>query len=153
AFIVDFDSRGLASTELDEVIHDDRVLHPTAAGYIDVLDPGETVRVRKHFVASNPGVYTNTVQINTLTERPDLLLPVAWETIRLHVLPAPPPDLGISVSVDQPRVNVGEYALFIVTVTNRAAQPALRVAVRETDAVDSGLALEVVRGYSPSGDD
>ena len=46
------------------------------------------------------------------------------EIIRLQVLPGPPPDLAISVNVDKTQVDVGEYAIFIVTVTNRAAQPA-----------------------------
>jgi uncharacterized repeat protein (TIGR01451 family) len=151
--VVDYDSHGLAQADLDEVIHADRVLRPTFAGYIDVVDPGETVTVRKHFVASTPGVYTNTVQIGTSAERPDLLLPIAVETVRLHVLPALPPDLAISVSVDKPQVNVGEYALFIVTVTNRAAQPALGVSVRETDAPDVGFAIETVRSSGPNGDD
>jgi uncharacterized repeat protein (TIGR01451 family) len=151
--IVDYDSNGLDSADLDEVIHNDRVLRPTFAGYIDVVDPGETVSVRKHFVASNPGFYTNTAQINTLAERPDLLLPIAAETIRLHVLPVPPPDLAISVRVDKPQVDVGEYAIFIVTVTNRAAQPALAVSVRETDAPDVSFAIETVRSYGPGGDD
>src|SRR5262249_22827772 len=71
----------------------------------------------------------------------------------LHVLPTPPPDLAISVSVDQPQVNVGDYALFIVTVTNRAAQPALGVIVSETGAADTGFAFETVRSYGPTGDD
>jgi uncharacterized repeat protein (TIGR01451 family) len=151
--ILDYDSHGLAPAELDEVIHNDRVLRPTFAGYIDVVDPGETVTLRKHFVAATPGIYTNIAQITTLAERPDLLMPVAVETVRLHVLPAPPPDLGISVSVDKPQVNVGEYALFIVTVTNLATQPALAVLVSETDAADSGSALETVCSYGPGGDD
>jgi uncharacterized repeat protein (TIGR01451 family) len=47
-------------------------------------------------------------------------------------LPGPPPDLAISVNVDKPQVNVGEYAIFVVTVTNRAAQPAFAVTVRES---------------------
>ena len=68
-------------------------------------------------------------------------MPIAAETIRLHVLPGPPPDLAITVNVDKPQVNVGEYAIFIVTVTNRAAQPAFNVFVRETDAADTGLRL------------
>jgi uncharacterized repeat protein (TIGR01451 family) len=65
----------------------------------------------------------------------------------------PPPDLAISVSVDKPQVNVGEYALFFVTVTNRADRPALGVTVRETDAADTGYAFETVRSYGPAGDD
>jgi len=151
--IVDYSPQGLEPTELDEVIHANRVMRPGVPGYIDVVDPGETVRVRKHFVASTPGEYTNTVRINTSAERPDLLLPIAAETIRLRVLPAPPPDLAISVGVDRPQVNVGEYAIFIVTVTNRAAQPAVGVTVRETDALESGYAIETVRSYGPDGDD
>ncbi len=151
--LVSYSPQGLDPADLDEVIHADRVLRPSTAGYIDVVDAGETVRVRKHFVATSPGVYTNTVEISTPAERPDLLQPIAVETIRVHVLPAPPPDLAISVSVDKPQVDVGEYAIFIVTVTNRAAQPALGVTVRETDAADTGFAFETVRSYGPSGDD
>jgi uncharacterized repeat protein (TIGR01451 family) len=150
---VHYSPNGLDPADLDEVIHADRVFRPTTAGYVDQVDPGETVRLRKHFIASTPGVYTNTVEIDSLAERPDLLMPIAVETIRVHVLPAPPPDLAISVSVDQQQVNVGEYALFIVTVTNRAAQPALGVIVRETDAPDIGFAFETVRSYGPNGDD
>ncbi|HZF72861.1 MAG TPA: hypothetical protein VEZ51_05485, partial [Gemmatimonadaceae bacterium] len=71
----------------------------------------------------------------------------------LNVLPGPPPDVGISVNVDKPQVNVGEYAIFVVTVTNRAAQPAVGVMVRETDAFDANFAFETVRSYGPSGDD
>jgi uncharacterized repeat protein (TIGR01451 family) len=150
--LVDYDSRGLIIAELDEVIHADRVLRPGGYGYIDVVEPGETVRLRKHFVASIPGAYTNWAEITTSSERPDLLRPIAWEAIRLQVLPGSPPDLGISVNVDKPQVNVGEYALFIVTVTNRAAQPAVTVMVRETDAFDANFAFETVRSYGPSGD-
>jgi uncharacterized repeat protein (TIGR01451 family) len=150
--LVDYDSRGLTLAELDEVIHPDRVLRPGAYGYIDVVEPGETVRLRKHFVASIPGAYTNWAEITTSSERPDLLRPIAWEAIRLHVLPGPPPDLAISVNVDKPLVNVGEYAIFVVTVTNRAAQPAVAVMVRETDALDGDFAFETVRSYGPSGD-
>jgi uncharacterized repeat protein (TIGR01451 family) len=151
--LVDYDSPGLTIAELDEVIHADRVLRPSAFGYIDVVEPGETVRLRRHFVASTPGVYTNWAEITTSSERPDLLRPIAWEAIRLQVLPGPPPDLGISVNVDKPQVNVGEYAIFVVTVTNRAAQPALAVMVRETDAFDANFAFETVRNYGPLGDD
>ena len=151
--LVDYDSPGLTLAELDEVIHPDRVLRPSAVGYIDVVEPGETVRLRKHFVASIAGVYTNWAEITTASERPDLLRPIAWEPIRLHVLPGPPPDLAISVNVDKPQVNVGEYAIFVVTVTNRAAQPALGVTVRETDALDADFAFETVRSYGPLGDD
>jgi uncharacterized repeat protein (TIGR01451 family) len=151
--LVNYSSQGLDAADLDEVIHADRVLRPGVTGYIDVVDPGETVIVRKHFVASTPGIYTNTAEISTAAERPDLLLPIAVEKIRVHVLPAPPPDLAISVSVDKPQVNVGEYTIFIVTVTNRTAQPAFSVSVRETDAVDSGFAFETVRSYGPNGDD
>jgi uncharacterized repeat protein (TIGR01451 family) len=154
ALIVDFDIYGLASTDLDEIIHADRVVRPTIPGYIDVVDPGETVTVRKHFVASISGFYTNTVEIKTSFERPDLLMPIAAETVLLHVLPAPNlPDLAIAVNVDTPQVNVGEYALFIVTVTNRTAQPALNVSVSETDPAESGFAFETVRSYGPNGDD
>jgi hypothetical protein len=151
--LVHYAPQGLNPGDLDEVIHADRVLRPGTSGYIDGVDPGETVRLRKHFVASTPGTYTNAAEIDTSAERPDLLLPVAVETIRVHVLPAPPPDLGISVSVDQPQVNVGEYAVFIVTVTNRAAQPAVGVSISETDAGDAGFAFETVRSYGPNGDD
>src|SRR5262249_344379 len=80
--IVQYDPPGLTGAELDEVIHGDRVLRPGVGGYIDVVDPGETVTLRKHFVASFSGFYTNFAQINTLSERPDLLLPIAWETTR-----------------------------------------------------------------------
>jgi hypothetical protein len=151
--LVDFASHGLALADLDEIIHADRVLRPDTAGFIDVVDPGETVTVRKHFIAALPGVYTNIAEIDTLAERPDLALPIAVETVRLHVLPAPPPDLGISVTVDQSQVNVGEYAIFIVTVTNRAAQPAVGVNVHETDSFESDFASETVRSYGPYGDD
>src|SRR6266571_515326 len=151
--IVDYDSHGLTAAELDEVIHADRVLRPGASGYIDVVDPGETVRLRKHFIASFSGLYTNLAEITISSERPDLLLPSAVETTRLHVLPGPPPDLAISVNVDKPQVNVGEYAIFIVTVTNRAAQPALAVTVRETDSLDADFAIETARSYGPLGDD
>lgn len=150
---VDYDSQGLAAADLDEVVHADRVVRPQFGGYIDVLQPGETVRVRKHFVASTPGLYTNVAQIKLSFERPDLLLPIATETIWLHVLPGPPPDLAIMVNVDKSQVNVGEYAIFIVTVTNRAAQPAFNIWVRETDAADTGFAFETVRNYGPFGDD
>jgi uncharacterized repeat protein (TIGR01451 family) len=71
----------------------------------------------------------------------------------VYLLPGPPPDLAISVTVDKPQVNVGEYAIFVVTVTNRAAQPAFAVIVRETDALDADFALETVRSYGPGGDD
>src|SRR6185503_8749715 len=74
-------------------------------------------------------------------------------TIRLHVLPGPPPNLAISVNVDRPQVNVGEYAIFFVTVTNLAAQPAFNVIVREPHSVDVDQALETVRSYGPGGDD
>jgi len=57
------------------------------------------------------------------------------------------------VNVDKPQVNVGEYAIFIVTLTNRAAQPVLAVTVRETDALDANFAFETVRSYGPLGDD
>src|SRR4029079_1297132 len=60
-------------------------------------------------------------------------------------------DLGIAVNVDKSQVNVGESAIFIVTVTNRAAQPAVNLVVRETDAADAGFAFEGVRGYGPNG--
>src|SRR5262249_30590362 len=76
---VHYSPQGLEASELDEVIHADRVVRPTTAGYIDVVDPGETVRLRKHFVASTPGVFTNTVEIDTSAERPDLLMPIATE--------------------------------------------------------------------------
>src|SRR5205814_7833763 len=137
----------------DEVIHADRVLRPGAQGYIDIVAPGETVRLRKHLFASYAGNFTNAAEITVSYERPDLLLPIATETIRLHVLPGPPPDLAISVNVDKPQVNVGEYAIFVVTVTNRAAQPAFSVSVRETDAFDVNSAFETVRSYGPFGDD
>jgi uncharacterized repeat protein (TIGR01451 family) len=150
---VDYDSRGVSIAELDEVIHPDRVLRAGVSGLIDVVDPGETVRLRKHFVAATPGLYTNLAQIIGSSERPDLLMPIAAETIRLHVLPGSPPDLGIVVSVNKPQVNVGEYALFIVTVTNRAAQPALAVTVNESDSLETDFALETVRSYGPLGDD
>jgi uncharacterized repeat protein (TIGR01451 family) len=150
---VNYDSLGLTVADLDEVIHADRVLRPGTFGYIDVVEPGETVHLRKHFVASRPGLYTNWAQITISAQRPDLLSPIAWEAIRLNVLPGPPPDLGISVTVDKPEANVGEYAIFIVTVTNRAAQPALAVRVRETDAYEANFAFETVRSYGPSGDD
>jgi uncharacterized repeat protein (TIGR01451 family) len=150
--LVEYESRGLTLAELDEVIHADRVLRPGAYGYIDVVESGETVRLRKHFVASIPGVYTNWAEITTSSERPDLVRPIAWEAIRLQVLPGSPPDLAISVNVDKPQVNVGEYAIFVVTVTNRAAQPAVGVMVRETDAFDANFAFETVRSYGPSGD-
>jgi len=150
---VNYSSPGLDASELDEVIHADRVLRPGTSGYIDVVEPGETVRVRKHFTASAAGVYTNAAEITTSYERPDLLLPIATEMIRLKVLPGPPPDLAISVNVDKPQVNVGEYAIFVVTVTNRAAQPALAVIVREPDSLDTDFGLETVRSYGPGGDD
>ena len=150
---VDYSSLGLDSADLDEVIHGDRVLRSGYSGYIDIVEPGETVRLRKHFVGSIAGVYTNEAQITTSYERPDLLLPIASETIRLRVLPGPPADLAISVNVDKPQVNVGEYAIFIVTVTNRAAQPAFGVVVRESDLWDTDYALETVRSYGPGGDD
>jgi len=133
---VDYSSFGLVAADLDEVIHADRTLRPGYNGYIDIVNPGETVRLRKHFSASQSGDYTNDAQIAISYERPDLLMPIAVETIRLHVGPGAPPDLGISVNVDKPQVNVGEYAIFVVTVTNRAAQPAFSVGVRETDAGD-----------------
>lgn len=150
---VSYGSPGLEAAEFDEVIHADRVLRPGVAGFIDVVEPGETVRLRKHFVASLAGVYTNAAEITSSSERPDLFSPVAAETIRLHVLPGPPPDLAISVNVDRPQVNVGEYAIFVVTVTNRAAQPALAVIVREPDSLDTDFGLETVRSYGPGGDD
>lgn len=150
---VNFETRGLSAVDLDEIIYPDRVERPTVAGYIDVLKPGETVRVRKFFVGSDSGLHTNVAEIITSRERPDLLTPIATETVRLQVLPCPPPDLAISVNVDKPQVNVGEYAIFIVTITNRAAEPALGVWVRETDGVAADLALETVRSYGPYGDD
>jgi uncharacterized repeat protein (TIGR01451 family) len=146
-------SLGLDPAAFDEVVHADRVLRPGISGYIDVVEPGETVLVRKHFAASIAGSYTNAVEIASAFERPDLLMPIATEAIRLNVVPGPPPDLAISVSVDQSQVSVGEYAIFIVTVTNRAMHPAFAVVVRETDALDAGLALETVRSYGPLGDD
>jgi len=149
---VDYSSFGLDSAELDEVIHADRVLRPGISGYIDIVEPGETVRLRKHLIASFSGVYTNAAEISVSYERPDLLLPIAEEVIRLHVLPGPPSDLAIAVNVDKPQVNVGEYAIFIVTVTNRAAQPAFAVTVRESDGFDTDFALETVRSYGPGGD-
>ncbi len=151
--LVNYYSPGLAIADFDEVIHADRVERPQTGGFIDVLQPNETVVVRKHFVASIPDLYTNTADIEIALERPDLLTPIATETIRLQVLPGPPPDLAVTVNVDQPQVNVGEYAIFIVTLANRAAQPALNVVVRETDAADTGLAFETVRSYGPLGDD
>ncbi len=150
---VNYSSLGLDTAELDEVIHADRVLRPGASGFIDVVEPGETVRLRRHFVASIAGVYTNFAELGTSYERPDLLTPIAWEAIRLRVLPGPSPDLAISVNVDRPQVNVGEYAIFVVTVTNRAAQPAFAVTVREPDGYDTDFALETVRSYGPGGDD
>jgi hypothetical protein len=150
---VSYGSLGLEAAEYDEVIHADRVLRPGLSGYIDVVEPGETVLLRKHFVASLAGAYTNAAEITAAYERPDLLVPIATETIRLRVLPGPPPDLAISVNVDKPQVNVGEYAIFFVTVTNRAAQPALAVIVREPHSVDVNQALETVRSYGPGGDD
>src|SRR6185436_4101401 len=150
--LVDYDSRGLATAERDEIIHVDRTERPTAGGFIDVLQANETVLVRRHFVASTPGSYTNYAKINLANERPDLLMPIAWEPIILHVLPGPPPDLGITVNVDKSQVNVGEYGIFIVTVTNRAAQPAFNVSVRETDAANADFAFETVRSYGPGGD-
>jgi hypothetical protein len=150
---VNYSSLGLAPSELDEVIHADRVLRPGASGYIDIVESGETVLLRRHFYASYAGNYTNAAEITISYERPDLLMPIAAETIRLHVLPGPPPDLAIGVNVDKPQVNVGEYAIFVVTVTNRAAQPALGVIVRETDAFDVDSAFETVRSYGPYGDD
>jgi uncharacterized repeat protein (TIGR01451 family) len=151
--LVHYSPQGLNPAEADEVIHADHVVNPPVAGYIDEVGAGETVTLRKHFVASTPGVYTNIAEIEGSGERPDLLLPIAGETIRVHVLPGAPPDLGISVSLDKPQVNVGEYALFIVTVTNRSAQPAVNVTVRETDAPDTRFAFEAVRNYGPLGDD
>jgi hypothetical protein len=150
---VDYSSFGLDSADLDEVIHADRVLRSGSSGYIDVVEPGETVRLRRHFVASTSGVYTNFAELTTSYERPDLLLPIAWEAIRLRVLPGPPPDLAISVNVDRPQINVGDYAIFVVTVTNLAAQPAFAVTVREPDGFDTDFALETVRSYGPGGDD
>lgn len=151
--VVDYNSQGLAIADLDEVIHGDRVLRPGYSGYIDVVEPGETVRLRRHFVATKAGLHVDNAQVNSSFERPDLLVPIAAETIQLQVQPGPPPDLAISVSVDKPQVNVGEYAIFIVTIANRAAQPALAVTVRETEALDTGLAFETVRNYGPLGDD
>jgi hypothetical protein len=150
---VSYSPPSLDASELDEVIHADRVLRPGVSGFIDIVEPGETVRLRKHFVASAGGVYTNAAEIALAYERPDLLLPIATEMVRLHVLPGPPPDLAISVNVDKPQINVGEYAVFVVTVTNRAAQPALAVIVRESDSLDTDFALETVRSYGPGGDD
>src|SRR6185369_3335006 len=140
-------------SDLDEVIHADRTLRPGYNGYIDIVDPGETVRLRKHFSASRSGNFTNDAQIAISYERPDLLMPIATETIRLHVGPGAPPDLAISVKVHTNQVNVGEYAIFVVTVTNRAAQPAFSVGVQETDAGDVNNAFETVRSYGPTGDD
>jgi len=151
--LVDYDSPGLITAELDEVIHADRVVRPQVSGYIDVLQPNETVTVRKHLLASRPGFYTNATQITLSIERPDLLLPIAAKDIRLQVLPGTSPDLAITVNVDKSQANVGEYAIFIVTVTNRAAEPAFSVWVRESDAVDTGYAFETVRSYGPDGDD
>lgn len=148
-----FSSPGLTPTGTDEVIHADRVEHPALAGFIDVLQPGETVQVRRKFTAACAGTYATAATLHPPFERPDLLSPVATEVIRLQVLPLPPPDLNITVNVDPPQVNVGEYALFTVTVINRGAQPALSVAVRETEVVDTGLAFETVRSYGPYGDD
>ncbi len=151
---VSYGSLGLDVADYDEVIHANRTLRPGTSGYIDVVEPGETVLLRKHFVATIAGVYTNAAEINTAYERPDLLLPIATETIRLHVLPGPlPPDLAISVNVDKPQANVGEYTIFIVTVTNRAAEPAFNVIVRETASFDVDSAFETVRSYGPGGDD
>ena len=152
SIFVDYSCRGLDSSELDEVIHADRTLRPGASGYIDIVEPGETVRLRRHFVASFAGAYTNSAEIALSYERPDLLMPIATEIIRLNVLPGPPPDLAISVTVDKPQVNVGEYAIFVVTVTNRAAQPAFGVTVRETDSFDVDTAFESIRSYGPEGD-
>ena len=154
SFFVDFDSTGLILADLDEVIHNDRVDRPTFAGYINVLQAEETAVLRKHFIASLPGDYTNYAQIKLSSERPDLIMPIAWEAVRLHVLPGLPPDLAIALNVDKSTINVGEYAIFIVTVTNRADQPAFNVQVRETDGVsDVDLAFETVRSYGPGGDD
>src|SRR5262249_49354802 len=151
--LVGYKSGGVFTADFDEVIHADRVVRSQVGGYIDVLEANETVTVRKHLVAWTPGTYTNAAQITLANERPDLLLPIATKTIVLHVLPGPPPDLGITVNVDKSQLNVGEYAIFIVTVTNRASQPAFNVWVRETDAVDSGFAFETVRSFGPHGDD
>lgn len=148
-----FSPEGLSPTGADEVIHADRVERPSLAGFIDVLQPGETVRVRKQFIAACAGTYENAATLHPPFERPDLLSPVATELIRLQVLPLPPPDLRITVNVDSPQVNVGETALFTVTVLNRGAQPALSVVVRETEAADTGFAFETVRSYGPHGDD
>jgi hypothetical protein len=150
---VDCGSQGLIVAEPDEVFHADRVLRPGTFGSIDIVEPGKTVRLRKHFIASFAGVYTNWAEITTPSERPDLLRPIAWEMIRLRVLPGPPPDLGISVNVNKPQVNVGEYAIFIVTITNRAAKPAFAVMVGETDAAGANFAFETTRSYGPLGDD
>jgi hypothetical protein len=150
---VSYSSFGLSVADYDEVIHANRTLRPGSSGYIDVVEPGETVLLRKHFVASRAGVYTDVAEINGAYERPDLLGPIATETIRLHVLPGPPPDLAISVAVDRPQANVGEYAIFFVTVTNRSAQPAFNVIVREPHSGDIDSALETVRSYGPWGDD
>lgn len=151
--IVDYTCPGLTSAESDEVIHDDRVLRPGTFGFIDVIEPGETVLLRKHFFASRSGVHTNSAEITTPAERPDLIRPVAMETIRVEVLPSPPPNLAIFVKVDKPQVDVGEYAIFIVSVTNLANEPAVSVTVRETDASDVDFAFETVRSYGPWGDD
>lgn len=153
--LVNFDIDGLAITALDEIIRADRVDRTATPGYIDLLDAGETVRVRKHFVASRSGLYTNVAEIALSRQRVDLLAPIAIKTVRLNVLPEPslPPDLAIQVSVDKPQVNVGEYAIFIVTITNRAAQPAFNVSVHETSATEADLAFETVRSYGPGGDD
>ncbi|HAB16629.1 MAG TPA: hypothetical protein DCE44_09280, partial [Verrucomicrobiales bacterium] len=150
---VDFDTRGLATVDRDEVIYPNRVERPQTAGYIDVLQPGETVRVRKFLAGSVPGLYTNIVKVTGSRERPDLLIPIAEEAIRLQVLSCPPPDLLIAVEVDKPQANVGEYAIFLVTVVNRAAEPAFGIWVHEPDAWESDFALETVRSYGPSGDD
>jgi uncharacterized repeat protein (TIGR01451 family) len=151
--LVDYSSLGLAALDLDEVIHADRVVRPGVHGYIDIVEPGETVLLRKHLYGSYAGDYTNAAEIDVSSERPDLLMPIAMETIQVHVLPGPPPNLAIGVNVDKPQVNVGEYAIFIVTVTNRAAQPAFSVIVRETDSFDVDSAFETVRSYGPGGDD
>ena len=150
SLFVNFDTHGLDAADLDELIYPDRVERPTTAGYIGVLKPGETVRVRKFYVGSYPGLYTNVAAIISSRERPDLLNPIAAEAVRVQVMPCPPPDLVISVNVDKPQVNIGDYAIFIVTITNRAAEPALSVWVREPE---SSSVIETVRSYGPYGDD
>lgn len=150
--ILDYDTHGLVVSETDEIIHADRVVRPQFPGFIDIVQPNETVTVRKRFVALTPGLYTNFAQIKLSFERPDLLMPITYKATQVRVLPGAAPDLAITVNVDKPQVNVGEYAIFIVTVANRAAQPAFNVWVKETDTVASEFSLETVRSYGPGGD-